>query len=119
MKVSARIVGKGSERSISIKRLGKKTQAHSAGTVVMSGVRFGKSVLGTVIEELERVYLPKAKSEVGFTPDGDLRIVQAVSAWGQARYIGSLGGYYNTKTGEKVTEASYVYMAGDRIYYTN
>ena len=118
MKVSARIVRKNGQKSISIKRLGKRREQHSAGTVVMSGVKFGKSVLGTVVEELERVYMPKAKSEVGLTPDGDLRIVSAVSDWNQARYIGSLGGYYNLRTGEKVTEASFVYMAGDRIYYT-
>ncbi|UUG69508.1 hypothetical protein SEA_SHAM_207 [Streptomyces phage Sham] len=118
MKVSARIVKKNGQKSISIKKLGKESQAHAAGTVVMSGVKFGKTVLGTVVEELERVYLPRAKSGVGFTPDGDLRIVSAVSDWDQARYIGSLGGYYNTKTGEKVSEASFVYMAGDRIYYT-
>ncbi|QNN99284.1 hypothetical protein SEA_FAUST_212 [Streptomyces phage Faust] len=118
MKVSARIVKKNGRKSISIKRLGKQTQAHSAGTVVMTGVKFGKTILGTVVEELERAYMPRAKSEVGFTKDGDLRIVSAVSDWPQARYIGSLGGYYNTKTGERVTEASFVYMAGDRIYFT-
>jgi hypothetical protein len=119
MKVSARIIkGSNGKRGISIKRLGKQSQVHGAGTVVMSGVRFGKTLLGTVVEELEKVYMPRAKSEVGFTSDGDLRIVSAVSDWDQARYIGSLGGYYNVKTGQKVTDASFVYMAGDRIYYT-
>lgn len=119
MKVSVRIVkGSNSKRGISIKKLGRDAQSHTAGTVVMSGVKFGRSILGTVVEELERVYLPRAKSGVSFTPDGDLRIVSAVSDWPQARYIGSLGGYYNIRTGEKVTDASFVYMAGDRIYYT-
>jgi len=118
MKVSARIVKKNGRKSISIKKLGREAQAHSAGTVVMSGVKFGKTILGTVVEELERVYMPRAKSGVDFTADGDVRIVSAVSDWDQARYIGSLGGYYNPKTGERVTEASFVYMAGDRIYYT-
>lgn len=119
MKVSVRIgKGRNGKRGISIKKLGRNAQAHSAGTVVMTQVKFGRSVLGTVVEELERVYMPRAKSEVGFTPDGDLRIVSAVSDWPQARYIGSLGGYYNIKTGERVTEASFVYMAGDKIFYT-
>ncbi|QOI67578.1 hypothetical protein SEA_BEUFFERT_210 [Streptomyces phage Beuffert] len=119
MKVSARIVkGKNNKRGISIKKLGKRPEAHMAGTVVMSGVKFGRTMLGTVVEELERVYMPRAKSGVDFTADGDVRIVSAVSDWDQARYIGKLGGYYNPKTGERVTEASFVYMAGDRIYYT-
>lgn len=119
MKVSARIIkGSNGKRGISIKKLGKRTQEHSAGTVVMTGVRFGKSILGTVVEELERVYMPRAKSGVDFTPDGDVRIVSAVSDWDQARYIGKLGGYYNLKTGQRVESASFVYMAGDRIYYT-
>lgn len=119
MKVSARIVkGSNGKRGISIKKLGREAQAHTAGTAVMRDVKFGKSILGTVVEELERVYLPRAKSGVDFTSTGDLRIVSAVSDWPQARYIGSLGGYYNTRTGERVTSASFVYMAGDRIYYT-
>lgn len=119
MKVSARIVkGSNGKRGISIKKLGKRSETHSAGTAVMRDVKFGKSILGTVVEELEKVYMPRAKSEVGFGTDGSLRIVSAVSDWDQARYIGNLGGYYNLKTGEKVSEASFVYMAGDRIYYT-
>lgn len=120
MKVSVRVIkGKGKKGAISVKKLGRKTQAHLSGTVVMTGVKFGRTVLGTVMEESERVLAPRAKSEVGFTPDGDLRIVSAVADWPQARYVGSLGGYYNPRTGERVTEAKYVYMAGDRIYYTN
>lgn len=118
MKVSARIVKKNGRKSISIKKLGRQSQAHAAGTVVMSGVKFGKTILGTVVEELEKVYMPRAKSGVDFTADGDIRIVSAVSDWDQARYIGSLGGYYNMKTGKRVESASFVYMAGDRIYYT-
>lgn len=118
MKVSARIVSKNGKRSISIKKLGKRPEQHTAGTAVMRDVRFGKSILGTVVEELEKVYMPRAKSGVDFTPDGELRIVSAVSDWDQARYIGKLGGYYNFKTGERVSSASFVYMAGDRIYYT-
>jgi hypothetical protein len=120
MKVSARTFKtKSGKRGISIRRLGKNSgRGHEAGTVVMTGVRFGKSILGTVVEELERIYMPRAKSGVDFTPDGDIRIVSAVSDWDQARYIAKLGGYYNLKTGQKVESASYVYMAGDRIYYT-
>lgn len=119
MKVSARIVkGKNGQRGISIKKLGKRPESHSAGTAIMRDVSFGKSIMGTVVEELERVYMPRAKSGVGFGPDGSLRIVSAVSDWDQARYIGKLGGYYNMKTGERVASASFVYMAGDRIYYT-
>jgi hypothetical protein len=118
MKVSARIAKKNGKKFISIKKLGRQTQAHDAGTVVMSGVKFGKTILGTVVEELEKVYMPRVKSEVSFSPDGDLRIVSAVSDWDQARYIGKLGGYYNLRTGQKVTDAAFVYMAGDRIYYT-
>lgn len=118
MKVSVRIMKRNGQKSINVKKLGKDSQSHSAGTVVMSNVRFGRTILGTVVETLEDVYMPRAKSEVGFTPDGDLRIVSAVSDWPQARFVRSLGGYYNPRTGERVTEASYVYMAGDSIYYT-
>lgn len=119
MKVSARIIRKNGKNTISVKRLGRTSSQHNAGTVVMSGVRFGKTLLGTVVEELEQVYKPREKSGVTFSSDGDLRIVSAVADWPQARYIGSLGGYYNTRTGQRVEQASFVYMAGDRIYYTD
>jgi hypothetical protein len=39
--------------------------------------------------------------------------------WGQARYIKSLGGYYNIKNGQRVESAEYVYIVGDKIFYTN
>lgn len=107
MKVSARsIKGKG----ISIKRLGKNPQSHTAGTVVMKKVHFGRSLLGEVVEELEKVYIPRAQ---------DGMFSRAVKNWSQARYIGSLGGYYNIRTGQKVQSAEYVYMVNNTIYYTD
>ena len=116
MKVSARIIrGKG----ISVKKLGRDRQAHNAGTVIMRSVAFGKSVMGTVVEESERMLMPRAKSGVNFTPDGEVRVVRAVSDWDRAVYVKSLGGYYNPKTRKKVTSAEYVYMVGDKIFYTN
>lgn len=106
MKVSVRSVkGKG----LSIKKLGKDRQSHTAGTVIMKGVRFGKTILGEVVEEHEKQIRPRAEGGL-FT--------LAVSQWNRARYIGSLGGYYNQE-GKKVESAAYVYAVGSTIYYTD
>jgi hypothetical protein len=116
MKVSARIVrksvnlGKGKSKmvsGISIKKLGRDNARHEgdAGTVIMTNVRFGKTVLGDLVEESERKLMPRS-SKFG-----------AVSYWPKARYIGSLGHYVDSETGKKVTSAAAVYMVGSDIYY--
>lgn len=110
MKVSARSIKKNGKNIITIKKLGKQAQSHVAGTVVMSKVHFGKTLLGTVVEELEKAFVPRRD---------DTMFTRAVKNWDQARYIGSLGGYYNIRTGEKVESAEFVYMVGGSIYYTN
>jgi hypothetical protein len=102
MKVSARIVrGKG----ISIKRLGKAPQEHTAGTVIMQNVKFGRAVMGDVIEENEKVILPRSAD------------MMAIRNWPTARYIARLGHYIDTDTGQRVNSATFVYMAGDKVYY--
>ncbi|AXH68894.1 hypothetical protein SEA_SPARKLEGODDESS_215 [Streptomyces phage SparkleGoddess] len=116
MKVSTRVSRNG---GISIKKLGRDNQSHKAGTVVMRNVRFNGSILGDLIEESKNRYVPRVKSSVGFSADGDLVVTQGISDWGQARYIKSLGGYYNIKNGQRVESAAYVYIVGSKIYYTN
>jgi hypothetical protein len=117
MKVSVRFNGKTLKKSsrsktggIVIKRLGKSSETHVAGTVVLKKVHFGRTLLGDVVEETEDVLTPKAE-------DGMFSL--AVKNWPRARFISSLGGYYNLRTGERVSNAEYVYMAGNDIYYTN
>lgn len=116
MKVSARIVrksiniGKGKTKvvaGISVKKLGRTTAKHEgdAGTVIMTNVKFDKTILGDLVEESERKLAPRS-SKFG-----------AVSYWPKARYIGSLGYYIDTETHEKVTSATAVYMVGSDIYY--
>jgi hypothetical protein len=116
MKVSTRVSRKG---GISIKKLGRQSQSHKAGTVVMRKVRFNGSILGDLVEESQNRYVPRVKSSVTFTSGGELNIVQGIMDWGQARYIKSLGGYYNIKNGQRVESAEYVYIVGDKIFYTN
>ena len=115
MKVSARIVrksvnvkgGKKVVSGISVKKLGKSSARHegNAGTVIMTNVRFGKTVLGDLVEESERRLMPRSQK------------FGAVSYWPKARYIASLGYYVDTETGKKVTSAAAVYMVGSDIYY--
>lgn len=116
MKVSTRVSRQG---GISIKKLGRQSQSHKAGTVVMRNVRFNGSILGDLVEESKNRYLPRVKSSVGFSADGDLIVTRGIRDWGQARYIKSLGGYYNIKSGERVESAEYVYIVGSTIYYTD
>ena len=116
MKVSARVSRKG---GITVKKLGRQSQTHQSGTVIMRKVRFNGSILGDLVEEAKNRYMPRVASSVTFTSDGDLMVVQGVRDWGQARYIQKLGGYYNTKTGQRVESAEYVYIVGSTIYYTN
>jgi len=102
MKVSVRSMrGKG----ISIKRLGRKPQQHMAGTVVMKAVRFGRTIMGDVIEESDRVILPKSDD------------MMAIRNWPTARFIASLGYYIDTDTHERVNSASFVYLVDDKVYY--
>lgn len=113
MKVSARIVRKavsvkGQKKvigGISVKRLGRDTQTHKAGTVIMQNVKFGKTVCGDLVEENDKALMPRS-AKFG-----------AVSYWPKARYIGSLGYYVDSETGAKVTSATAVYMVGSDIYY--
>ncbi len=115
MKVSARIVRKSTNvkgkktvtTGIKVKKLGKAAAKHEgdAGTVIMTNVKFGKTVLGDLVEESERRLMPRS-AKFG-----------AVSYWPKARYIGSLGYYIDTETHEKVTSATAVYMVGSDIYY--
>jgi len=95
---------------IVVKRLGKVRDTHVAGTVVLKKVHFGRTLLGEVIEETDNILTPRAE---------DGMFSRAVKNWNRARFIGSLGGYYNTRTGERVMDAEYVYMAGSDIYYTD
>ncbi|QIN94192.1 hypothetical protein PP459_gp041 [Streptomyces phage Wakanda] len=113
MKVSARIVRKsvsvkGQKKvvgGISVKRLGRESQSHKAGTVIMTNVRFGKTVCGDLLEENDKALMPRSQKFL------------AVSSWPKARYIASLGHYVDTETGSKVTSAAAVYMVGSTIYY--
>lgn len=104
MKVSVR----SNKTGIVVKRLGKNVQTHKSGTVVMKGVHFGQSLMGEVLEESERQIQPRMS-------DGMFTV--AVKNWSQARYVRSLGGYYNVRTGQRVVSAEYVYMVGSNIYY--
>jgi hypothetical protein len=113
MKVSARIVRKsvtikGQKKTvggISVKKLGRNSQSHGAGTVIMTNVQFGKTICGDLLEENEKTVMPRS-AKFG-----------AVSYWPKARYIGSLGYYVDSETGQKVTKAAAVYMVGSTIYY--
>jgi hypothetical protein len=113
MKVSIRITrNSATEKNgrkvggITVKRLGKRAdRGHTTGTVVMSNVAFGRSILGDIVEENEVQIAPKS---------GDLL---AVRNWPTARYIGSLGYYIDTDTKQRVTKAKFVYAVGDKIYY--
>ncbi len=116
MKVSARIVrksvklGKGKKKMVSgiaVKRLGRTVAKHegNSGTVIMTNVKFGKTILGDLVEESEHKLMPRS-AKFG-----------AVSYWPKARYIGSLGYYIDTETHERVTSATAVYMVGSDIYY--
>ncbi|AVD99392.1 hypothetical protein SEA_BILLNYE_221 [Streptomyces phage BillNye] len=115
MKVSARIVRKsvsvkGQKKvvsGISVKKLGRNAAKHEgdAGTVIMTNVKFGKTVCGDLVEESEKRVMPRS-AKFG-----------AVSYWPKARYIGSLGYYVDAETGQKVTSATAVYMVGSTIYY--
>lgn len=113
MKVSARIVRKsvtikGQKKvigGISVKKLGRESQSHKAGTVIMTNVKFGKTVCGDLLEENEKTVTPRS-AKFG-----------AVSYWPKARYIASLGHYVDSETGQKVTQAAAVYMVGSTIYY--
>lgn len=112
MKVSARIVRNSSAKGqkkvvggISVKRLGRQSQSHKAGTVVMTNVKFGKTVCGDLVEESEKALMPRSQK------------FMAVSYWPKARYIASLGHYVDTETGKKVSQAAAVYMVGSTIYY--
>jgi hypothetical protein len=113
MKVSARIVRKsvtikGQKKvvgGISVKKLGRDSQTHKAGTVIMTNVKFGKTVCGDLIEENDKALMPRS-AKFG-----------AVSYWPKAKYIGSLGYYVDSETGKKVTQATAVYMVGSTIYY--
>jgi len=113
MKVSARIVRKsvkvkGKKKvvgGISVKKLGRNHQSHKSGTVIMTNVKFGKTVCGDLLEENEKALMPRSKAFL------------AVSSWPKARYIGSLGHYVDADTGKKVTSATAVYMVGSTIYY--
>jgi hypothetical protein len=113
MKVSARIVRnsttvKGQKKvvgGISIKKLGRDSQSHKAGTVIMTNVKFGKTVLGDLVEENDKALMPRSRDFL------------AVSSWPKARYIAQLGHYVDAETGKKVTQAAAVYMVGSTIYY--
>ena len=103
MKVSARSINKG--KGISISRLAKERKTHTSGTVVMKNVRFGRSVLGELVEEAEKQLKPRSNAFMN------------VSSWPTARYVARLGYYIDTDTHEKVSSASAVYMVGSTIYY--
>lgn len=91
---------------VSIKRLGKSGGAgHNTGTVVMTNVRFGQSIMGELVEENEAQIRPRSQRFMN------------VSSWPTARYIGRLGYYIDTDTHERVTSATAVYVVGDTIYY--
>ena len=90
---------------ITVKRLGKNRSSHVSGTVVMKTVSFGKSILGTVVEENEFQILPRSRDML------------AVSNWPTARFVGSLGGYIDTDTHQVVKSAKFVYVSGEKIYY--
>jgi hypothetical protein len=109
MKVSARSTRNG----IVLKRLAKTERdrsVHTAGTVVMRKVHLGSIMLGEVLEESDRKIYP-------VLDDG--MFSRAVKNWSQARYVRSLGGYFDMKTGQKIASAEYVYMVGSKIYYTD
>lgn len=113
MKVSVRINRKSASvkndrkvGGITIRRLGRQLdKGHTAGTVVMKNVAFGKSILGEVVEENENQVLPKSDDML------------AVRNWPTARFIGSLGYYIDTDTKQRVTSAKFVYAVGDKVYY--
>ncbi len=113
MKVSVRINRKSAAEKngrkvggITIKRLGRSgDKGHSAGTVVMKNVAFSNSILGEVIEESEAQILPKSSDML------------AIRNWPTARFIGSLGYYFDTDTKQRVSKAKFVYAVGDKVYY--
>jgi hypothetical protein len=113
MKVSIRINRKSATEKngrkvggIVVKRLGRNLdKGHDAGTVVMSNVAFGKSILGDIIEETEFQRAPKSNDML------------AVRNWPTARYIGSLGYYIDTDTKQRVTKAKFVYAVDGKVYY--
>ena len=113
MKVSARIVRKSTNvkgqkkvtSGITVKKLGRDSQSHGAGTVIMTNVSFGKTICGDLLEENEKRVMPRS-AKFG-----------AVSYWPKARYMASQGGYVDAETGQKVTKAAAVYMVGSDIYY--
>lgn len=90
---------------ISIKRLGKMGNQHETGTVVMTNVRFGKSIMGELVEENEIQVRPRSQRFMN------------VSSWPKAKYIGRLGYYIDVDTHERVNTASAVYVVGETIYY--
>jgi hypothetical protein len=93
------------DKGIVIKRLGRESQSHKAGTVVMKSVTFGRSMLGEVIEENENAIMPRSQDML------------AIRNWPTARYIARLGCYIDTDTHERVTSANFVYAVGSKIYY--
>lgn len=72
-----------------------------AGTLLLTKVKVKKNVMGEVLELNERRVSPR----------------QEIRNWPTMRYVGSLGGYFDTRTGTMVESAKAVYMVGDRIYY--
>lgn len=72
-----------------------------AGTLLLTRVKVNRGVMGEVLELNERRVSPRRE----------------IRNWPTMRYIGSLGGYFDTRTGSLVESAKAVYMVGDRIYY--